>query len=243
MRVIGTIRQAPQLCLRDDLRICGDSFFVTRAAGFSLVELIVVIGIIAILAGAVMVAGGPLMRASQLSQGAQMVAEQLQLAHQYAMSKDTNVEVRFYQYADTSLGEVPGTYSGTTGGRYRALQIFALHDNLPSVPLGTIQRLPKGVCMDSGLTLSSLFANTKTVPWVPATDPQPSIPSVGTQYQCAYVQFLGTGGTNLNPQSSWFLTVHYYRVSGSSDNLTTPPNNFFTIQVNPINGHIRTFRP
>lgn len=227
--------------------------------GFTLVELLVVLAIIAIMAGVSIVAVGPLMRASQLSLGSQEVADQLRLARQYALSENARVEVRFYQYADPSLGEVPGTYSGNSAARYRAVQIFELRQNLPSIPLDKIQYLPRGVCMDAGSTLSTLFMNTKTVPWVPNTDPQPPIMGAsasgtgpGTLYQCAYFQFLGNGGTNLLPTAptgdSWYLTVRDYNAVGpagssSSGSLTSPPNNFSTIQIDPVNGHIHTFRP
>jgi hypothetical protein len=101
--------------------------------------------------------------------------------------------------------------------------------------------------IDSGSTLSTLIGSALTAPTVPTmssgSDLGFSLPAVGTAYTAARFSFLPDGSTNLPPQTAqlqWFLTVHE-AVKG--DNLTTPPPNFATLQIQPSNGKIRTYRP
>lgn len=209
---------------------------------FTLVELLTVLGIIVIVAAFAMPAMNTVLKGSQLTQGAQMVSDQLSLARQTALSTNRSVEVRYYQYGDP---QTPGEQAGNpASGKYRALQLFQVQDTGAVTPLGKLQSLPPSIIMDSGTTLSTLLgpSQAKTpVSWT-ATDPQTSLPRVGTNYNCCYVRFLPNGSTNLPPNTGnpWFLTLHDMTYG---DHLSSPPPNFFTIQLDPTNGHIKTFRP
>ena len=77
--------------------------FASRA--FSLVELLVVMAVIAIVAGFAVPAVTTMLKGSQLTQGSQMVVDQIALARQTALSRNRSVEVRFYKFADP---EIPG---------------------------------------------------------------------------------------------------------------------------------------
>jgi hypothetical protein len=48
------------------------------------------------------------------------------------------------------------------------------------------------------------------------------------------------GSTDLKPTEKWFVTIHGQEAKEES---SSPPSNFFTIQVDPINGATRSFRP
>ena len=69
-------------------------------AAFSLVELLVVITIIAIIAGFAVPAVTGIMRGSALTQASQLLTDQLSMGRQLALSKNRAVEVRIYKYAD-----------------------------------------------------------------------------------------------------------------------------------------------
>src|SRR5579862_795239 len=95
--------------------------FVTKH-GFTLIELLLVIAIIGMLMTLVVPAVNSISGGSQLTQAAQMVGSELELARQRALSRNRMVEVRFYQYGDP---ETPGeSASSPSSGQYRAIQSF-----------------------------------------------------------------------------------------------------------------------
>lgn len=215
--------------------------------GFTLIELLVVISILATIAAFIIPAATKIAPASQLTQAGQMITDQLSLARQTALSENRAVEVRFYQFGDPST---PGEQvSNPSLGKYRALQLFEIMDSGSAVAMEMIQRVPPTVIMDSGATLSSIFDPTqaKSLPTTiaPTAVAGPllnnPLPVVGTQYNATSFRFLPNGSTNLSPAtSSWFVSAHSLN---NGDAVATPPPNFFTIQIDATNGHIRTFRP
>jgi uncharacterized protein (TIGR02596 family) len=220
------------------------------AAGFTIVELLAVVAIIALLTAFVVPATSNMLRGSQLTQAAQMVSDQLSLARQTALSKSHSVEVRIYQFSDPSM---PGETVGAPGnGKYRALQCFEIQDSGAAVAMGKMQILPQTVIIDSGIassgsnSLSTIISSAQLSPGVPTishgTDAgYAAIPRAGTAYNAATFRFLRDGSANFSSSASqWYLTLHNL-TDGNA--LASPPHNFVTIQVDPANGHILTFQP
>ena len=112
------------------------------------------------------------------------------------------------------------------------MQLFQITSS-GAVPFGKVQVLPNTIIIDSGSTLSSII--------VSATTSNVSIPRVGTNYNYVPFRFLVDGSTNLSPPTgSFFLTLHNFNYG---DGLAAPPPNFFTLQVDPVNGHVKKFHP
>ena len=217
----------------------------TRASqqGFSLVELLVVLGVVAILAGLTAPSIISSMRGSTLNQGAQKVTNELMVARQTALARNHAVEVRFYQIAKAgSAGETAGS---PATGKFRAMQSFIFDDAGNATAIDKVQWLPDGIIIDAGGTLSTLF-NTSLDPtmkktWGAAGGPPISLPTVGTAYNALAFQFLPDGSTNLKLiAQQWFLTLHSLSLG---DNLAALPKNFFMLQIDPLNGHVQNYRP
>lgn len=207
---------------------------------FSLIELLVVMAIIALLFSFVVPAGNSMMAASRLTDGLSRVEGTLINARQVAIAHNHTVEVRFYQYGDP---EVPGEQATVpSSGRYRALQAFEYLDSGAASPIGKMERLPTGIAFDAGSTLSSLLARTQTKSFTAASglDPQVSLPrGVGTNYNCAAYQVTPSGMTTLT-MANWFVTLHR---ETDGDNLPAPKGNYATVQVDPISGNVKHYRP
>ncbi|MDD5349652.1 MAG: Verru_Chthon cassette protein D [Chthoniobacteraceae bacterium] len=220
--------------------------------GFTLIELLAVMGVMVLVAMFAMPAVNPLLKGSQLAQGAQDIGDQLGLARQTAISSNHCVEVRFYKYADAeAAGEVAGN---PATGHFRAIQLFEIPESGGPVALGKLRRLPASVVIDGGSTLSSLLnppaAYASPLPVVTSGGQSVALPRVGTQYTSVAFRFLPDGSMNLSCLTSnpWFLTlrsVHDKDPSNGalSDAYGKPPHNFFTIQIDATNGHIKTYRP
>jgi len=180
------------------------------------------------------------LKGTQMTQAGQLISSQLELARQLALSRNHSVEVRLYQYGDPGM---PGEQASSPGtGNYRAVQTFDIQDSGSAVALGNAKVLPSSIIIDSGTTLSSMIggATSTTMPQF-ATGASLNVPvsSIGTQYNCVFFRFLPDGSTNI-PTSQVFLTLHNIN-DGKA--LTNPPPNFITIQIDSINGHLKTFRP
>ena len=218
-----------------------------RRSAFSLIELVVVIAIIAIIATFTVPAATGILRGSAITQASQTLTDQISLARQMALSRNRAVEVRFYQYADP---EAPGEKVGSPAtGQWRGMQLFDVLESGVPVPIDKPQRLPISVIMNPGTTsattLSSLIAcaapNSPTIKTPGTTDPD--LPrGVAKNYNYVAFRFLQDGSTNLlaSQAGGWFVTIHNMTppVTG-----TTPPANFFTLQIDPVSGSIKGFRP
>jgi len=196
---------------------------------FSLIELLVVIAIIGIMSALVVPAMSSVLRGNEMNRAEQMVQQQLASARQTAIARNRRVEIRFYKFDNPDD-------IGTTQ-TFCALQFFLIDDAGAATPVGRITKLPATVLMNEDAANSTLLTvSNKT--WT-ATDPQITLPGVAT-YTAKAFQFRPDGSTSLAPSSKWFVTLHAATVGATAS--TLPPN-FATIQVDPVSGAVRSFRP
>jgi len=196
-----------------------------------LIELLVVVVIIAILIGMTIPAFNSLMNTRGVTQAADMLINQLSYARQAAVGQSMKMEFRFLSYKDPSLPGDPA------GGACHAVQVYLINAQSISQPLTKVVTLPDSVVMDSGTNFSSLLSGA-SYPSNGATPP--SIPRVGTSYTYHSFIFNSDGSTDLAPGNQWFVTVHNARQQPSGQ---TPPHDFATVEIDPLDGSLRTFRP
>ncbi|NBZ96597.1 MAG: Verru_Chthon cassette protein D [Proteobacteria bacterium] len=199
-------------------------------SGFSLLELLVVIGIIVLMSSLM----GPMintaLRGTKLNQAEEMVVGVLSLSRQTALTQNKTVELRLYSYKDST---VPGDT-----GQIHALQAFLLDDSGNYTPVMKSQQLPETVVVTTNTTLSTICTLTNT------SDSLPPIPRASTNYQCYSFQFYSGGSTSLagnSSQSNWCLTLENM-LDDNGSNLPKS-SNFITISIDPYNGSYRIFRP
>lgn len=196
--------------------------------GFSLVELLIVVAMVAILSVLTITALGSSMRATRLTQGTQQVLDQFHLARQFALTRNRTVETRFYQFTNES------------DRGWQAMQNFELKEDGTVEPLGRMVRLPEGVLLGASAELSPLLVANRAKIWT-ATDPQISLPTVGTAYATRKLRFHPDGSTDLPVGGNhWFVTLHS---DEKNETLTALPPNFSLIQVNPWTGRPQLYRP
>jgi uncharacterized protein (TIGR02596 family) len=225
---------------------------LSNARAFSLVELLVVISVIAIIAGFAVPAVTTMIRGSALSQGSQNIADQIVLARQLALSRNRSVEVRFYKFGDPETpGEDP---KNPDTGFFRACQTFEILDNGGALPTGGLTRLPAGVVMNEGELSTILKERPREKP--KSSDPALPDTQASRNYEYVALRFLPDGSTDLPPTGvegggtngdSWYLTIHGTQIqssgSGGPGRTATLPDNFFTLQIDPITGSTRSYRP
>lgn len=189
-----------------------------RHGAFSLVELLVVMGIISILIAVAIPAFNSVGRGQNISSGGDMVAGVLELARQKAMTENQRIECRIWKLPDFDGAE-----------SWDALQIFRVDDG---TPLEKVQRLPDGVVMTESSPFSSVLANGAV--------PGGVGPFQGTDRNYKAVRFAPDGSTDLDPSGVWTLTV----VPRTSEpTAERPADNFATVQVDPITGRSTIYRP
>jgi uncharacterized protein (TIGR02596 family) len=197
---------------------------------FSLMELLVVIGVIALLAAVAVPAMGPTVRGLKLGNAGQLIADELAAARQAAVSRGVPVEVRFYLLPAHNEPE-------STPSVFRAVQSFLSHEGT-AIPLNKARFLPSPVIISSEpdrIAAESPFLAGTDHPEIEPAEDLANYPKTSYKYRSFY--FTPSGRADL-VQGKNYLTVVF-----DNDNPISDGANFFMIQIDPLTGGLKTYRP
>lgn len=202
------------------------SMSYSEQKGFSLLELLTVIAIMSLLAAIAAPSVTGLMMGSSVTRAGSLIEDNLKFAHQYALSHQRNVEVRFYKYKD------PTNPSSTAS--YRAFQIFEITDDGSYNPVTTVMQLPSQIVAMDTATYSTLLNDDSTTP--SPTIPKPNIGTIGQNYTYRRFLFYSSGSTDLPD-----VTKLYFITMASSQ--TAAPKNYYTVSIDALNSKVTSYRP
>ncbi|MES2307602.1 MAG: Verru_Chthon cassette protein D [Verrucomicrobiota bacterium] len=199
------------------------SLFSKGKKGFSLVEILVVLGIMAILSGIGVVGFQRLSKSSKLTQASQILSNQLQYARQSAMTKNCLVEIQFLALPDPSRKSEKA---------FRAIRLLTV-DSTGTHPLDRIAYLPENVVFSSEETLSSLLNSDKIL-----HDETSVNGEEGIEYYAFRFHSDGTTTLLMDGDSSWHLTIVF-----DADIKTSAADlkNFYTVAINPLTGLSKSY--
>jgi len=224
-------------------------------SAFTLVETLVVVSIIVL----ILAMTGPTllgtMQANKLTSAGSSLVGFLSEAQQLAVTLNAPVEVRFYRYKVS-----PDQFES-----YRSYQMFKV--TTPPVdpkvpwnfeelfePIGQVFRLPEGIIIPQDSALSPVlnsqgFADTakdKPNGYSGVQDAKYVALRFMTDGTCRIVSTQATGSGTLGTLSFTSLNQSYFTLAsniGRELTVSTLPKNFFTIQIDPMNGKARSYRP
>ncbi|MEM0895516.1 MAG: Verru_Chthon cassette protein D [Verrucomicrobiota bacterium] len=194
--------------------------------GFTLVELLVVIMVLTILLAVVAPTlypdGGP-----KLEGSTSLLVSEISAAQQLALRDKSPTELRLYSFD-------PPSRQALVSRAYRAYQTFRRNEEGQFVVHSNFTTLEDPIIILS----DSQFSSIADLESQEAGDDFP----LDTRARYVAFRFNGDGSTNLPKSSSdnWFITLASetsYSAEGS-----LPPD-FITLQIDPVNGRVRTFRP
>jgi uncharacterized protein (TIGR02596 family) len=193
------------------------------AAGFSLTELLVVVGIMAVLFVLAAPVVNSLVDSNRLSQGGQNLSEQINLARQTASSRNRAVEVRLIRVPDHSEQG------------YSAVQLWMADDSGQMREMSRLATLPTAVTIAENTNLSEVLPSLNKGTMEAGA-------MAGQEYVAFQVRPTGMVIPAPPPpdtMKNFFLTVVPIR----SANASTLPDNYVMVQVNPLTATPLVYRP
>ncbi len=216
-----------------------------RPSAFSLIELMVVLGVV----GLLMAFAAPnlfsLISANTLSGEGTVLRNQLTYAQQIAVSKSADVEVRFFKSDDPDAARTQKIFA--------AYQLYQYDQSGELVPISTFFRVRPPVAIHDRLSTllnagsGGASQEDKRYGFDSPRTGRAEVPmgEGSTLVNAEYVafRFRPDGSTDLPyrtaSKDTWYLTL----VQGEGALQDSSPDNYFCLQVNPYNGQVSEFRP
>lgn len=200
--------------------------FPPRRVGFSLIELLVVITMIALLGTFALGAFSDSLRAVRLSATVQAITDHLNIARATAVTRNAAVEVRFYRIPST---DTPSRES------FAGMRLFVM-DRTPPTPLSRAVTFPEPVHILENSSYSSLLSIGGTANHRGTGDFDS-----GRVGEYVAFRFRPNGSTDLPTDEDWFITLISTPSHGTDD--TTLPDNFASLIIHPLSGKVTSFQP
>jgi uncharacterized protein (TIGR02596 family) len=205
------------------------------SAGFTLVELLVVIAVVGMIVALAVPSIEPMMKGSKLTTAADDLRFRLSGYRQQAVTENQPIEIRFLKFVDTSVPGGREAYRAYVAGRLRQKQTTTGSGEFVFDPIGNVVRLPDGVVISSLPEFSSIVHDEKLrhgIHDLPVGDQMTS--------QFASFTFRPDGSTDSPKRAGdlWFVTLVNERDDTAGN---TAPDNFISLAVDAYNGSIRVY--
>ncbi|MDA7926746.1 Verru_Chthon cassette protein D [Verrucomicrobiales bacterium] len=192
--------------------------------GFSLIEIMVVLSLVAIMLALAGPGFIPVMQARSLTSAADELEQALSEARQVAMTEDLVIEIEFLGYQREE----------NRGLEFAAYRFWKLMPNGERREYGPIHKLESSFVFLNQLStlLRDGAAETET-----GTIPN----QISGSVSMVRFAFFPNGETNLperEDEDNWHITIGF-----TKDNLTSIPNNFIVFQINQTNSHVTRLQP
>lgn len=212
------------------------------STGFTLIEMLVVVAIIALIVAAMAPLVFGSLSASRLTAAGEVMAANISFARQRAVSANEEIEVRFFSYDDP---EASGTQTTVNAmGVYKTtLDPTSGSTSATPVAIAEMYYLPTGVVVSDSQVMSRLLSRAKT-----EQDSDKQILKAVATYRA--FRFLPDGSTNIlqilevsEGQTQFYSQSYISLVEDRFADSSEIPKNFFAIQIDPSTGRVTTYRP
>ncbi|SKA88719.1 Verru_Chthon cassette protein D [Prosthecobacter debontii] len=200
------------------------------AAAFTLLEVMVVVVILSLLLALLTPPLISVMESNRLTQSGQSLLFRVSMAQQLALTENRPVEMRFFNYADDN---------GVKGFHAAQLFFFDETDNVLNAIESPLY-FNQGV-MISDSAISPLIASSSE------KGSSESLPAEREPFKsrsATYkkIVFYPNGSTSINlPLRDAYATLCSTRATVAD--ASSPPQNYYTIQIDPVNGNAKSYRP
>jgi uncharacterized protein (TIGR02596 family) len=218
-----------------------------RRPGFTLVEVLIVLALIAMLLFMIVPGLKDVFRGSKLTGTADQIMGDLNLARQTAIKESVPVEVRFYKFRNPDARNEE---------RFAAYQCFRLAQDLNTPSDYTTKRIAKPI-FEKVKTISQGVALVEAEQWSTLVSDEEMkqdrervrglVPGE-RDTEANYFSFIITpeGETNLDHSGAkqWYITlVTESDYQAAPDPAAMKPSNFITLQIDPYTANVRRYQP
>lgn len=226
-----------------------------RRSAFTLVEMLTVVGIIALLVALMTPALVDVIRATRLNSAGDGLQNRLSLAQQSAVSRGTEVEMRFYKYKDSDS-------VNPSEDVFYAYQVVQTPNGMEPKAISEVYYIDSGIVISSKKDWSPLLQTT--IVQTPNANGNylfdPPTGAGGGEVEYAALRFYADGSCRLlNAANATALatiegTVMAYVVPALATSFLTViedrhlnandlPDNYYCMQIDAYTGKVRVYRP